>query len=263
MTNWDAPQTGGSPDIPVVPIAAELPWWKRRVGKLPVWGWITGGFVALAGLGAALPSSDGDLLSTSGSTSTVAVVEFADIPRSTIPAVSTIATLPPTTPAPPTTVPTPPTTEPPPPTTAAPTTTIETTTTTSTTTTTTTTSPPTTTTTLPAPPPGPEISVAIHFDAAGNDNQNKNDEWVRFTNAGSAPVDLTNWFVEDEGAKHTHRFASLVLEPGDSVTLYTGCGDASQTERFFCNSGSAIWNNSGDVVSLFDSTSQLVAQRRG
>lgn len=55
----------------------------------------------------------------------------------------------------------------------------------------------------------------------------------------------------------------MVGTPGASVTLFTGCGTDTQTERFWCKSGSAVWNNTGDVVSLFDASGALIAERAG
>ena len=96
------------------------------------------------------------------------------------------------------------------------------------------------------------IAVTIHPDAAGDDNDNLNDEWVRFTNAGSGPVDLAGWVVADESASHRYGFANLVLDPGGSVTVFTGCGSDTPDARYWCNTRSAVWNNSGDTVFLRD-----------
>ena len=141
-----------------------------------------------------------------------------------------------------------------------PTTTSPTTTTTAATTTSTTTTTPPSTMLVPSGPP--QVSIAIRFDADGNDNENKNDEWVRFTNESVAPLDMTGWTVNDEGP-HRYRFGDLVLPSGGSVTLFTGCGTDTATERFWCNSGSAVWNNSGDTVFLSDGNGTPVAQRSG
>jgi competence protein ComEC len=140
----------------------------------------------------------------------------------------------------------------------------------------TTTTPATTTptTAAPAPPPtappttlpeaaSPVVKSSTRFDADGNDNQNKNDEWVRFENGGSSPIDLTSWVVEDEGPNHRYTFGSLVLQPGEFVTLFSGCGTDDALNRYWCNSGSAVWNNDGDTVSLYDASGTLVAQRSG
>lgn len=104
------------------------------------------------------------------------------------------------------------------------------------------------------------IGITIRFDADGNDNDNKNDEWVRFSNDGTTDLDLTGWAVSDEGP-HRYRFANLVLPPGSAVTLFTGCGTDSGTERYWCNPGSAVWNNGGDTVFLVDSSGSPIAQK--
>ena len=96
------------------------------------------------------------------------------------------------------------------------------------------------------------IEVDVQYDAAGDDNDNLNDEWVRFTNTGSAPVDLDGWIVADESASHRYTFQSLALAPAASVTLFTGCGTDTDAERYWCNTGSAVWNNAGDAVFLRD-----------
>lgn len=96
------------------------------------------------------------------------------------------------------------------------------------------------------------IEVDVRYDATGDDNENLNDEWVRFTNTGTAPVDLEGWTVADESASHRYSFRSLALAPAASVTLFTGCGTDTETERFWCNSGSAVWNNAGDTLFLRD-----------
>ncbi len=108
---------------------------------------------------------------------------------------------------------------------------------------------------------GPDsIRIEIHPDAAGDDSTNLNDEWVRFTNVGREPLDLDGWMVRDESSSHRYRFSDLVLGVGAAVTLRSGCGVDSASERFWCVSGSAIWNNSGDTVFLQDPAGNVVAQ---
>ncbi|CAB4885229.1 unannotated protein [freshwater metagenome] len=96
------------------------------------------------------------------------------------------------------------------------------------------------------------ISISQHANAAGDDNTNLNDEWVRFTNQAATPVDLSRWIVADESASHRYVFGAFVLGAGASVTLHTGCGQDTSTDRFWCNTKSAVWNNSGDTVFLRD-----------
>lgn len=104
------------------------------------------------------------------------------------------------------------------------------------------------------------VGIDVQVDAPGDDNTNLNGEWVRFTNDGVGPLDLTGWIVADESSSHRYRFDELVLGVGASVTLYTGCGVDGSTERFWCNQDSAVWNNSGDTVFLQDPDGRLVAR---
>lgn len=99
----------------------------------------------------------------------------------------------------------------------------------------------------------------IHYDAAGDDNQNLNDEWAEITNADSATVDLTGWVLKDESASHRYRFPSgFALAAGAKVRVYTGCGQDTATALYWCNKGSAVWNNSGDTGFLLDPSGNIV-----
>ena len=72
---------------------------------------------------------------------------------------------------------------------------------------------------------GAEIGVEVNADAPGDDGENPNGEWVRFTNNGAEAVDLDGWEVADESASHRYTFSDLELDPGETVSLFTGCGD--------------------------------------
>jgi micrococcal nuclease len=108
---------------------------------------------------------------------------------------------------------------------------------------------------------GVEIVVDVEADAPGDDSVNLNGEWVRFTNAGSEPVDLDGWEVADESASHRYTFDDLELDPGASVTLFSGCGADDDTNRYWCVTGSAVWNNDGDTVLLRDRQGNIVVSR--
>jgi len=62
---------------------------------------------------------------------------------------------------------------------------------------------------------------------------------------------------------HTYTFGSFTLSPGSNVTLHAGKGTNAATDLYW-GSGSPIWNNDGDVVSLYDVSGRLVdALERG
>ncbi len=112
------------------------------------------------------------------------------------------------------------------------------------------------------PATGPvSVEIDLHPDAAGDDNANLNDEWVRFTNTGAIPLDLAGWTVRDESSSNRYTFAELVVQPGQAVTLFTGCGTDTATERYWCSSDSAVWNNGGDTVLLQDPAGNIAVSR--
>jgi micrococcal nuclease len=104
----------------------------------------------------------------------------------------------------------------------------------------------------------------IRYDAVGDDNTNLNDEWVEFVNGGSESVELTGWVVKDESASHRYPVpAGFVLGPGTTVRLHTGCGDDTTSLLYWCNQGSAVWNNSGgDTVFLLDPNGNIAVSER-
>lgn len=106
---------------------------------------------------------------------------------------------------------------------------------------------------------GVEIVIDVNADAPGDDGVNLNGEWVRFTNAGAEVIDFDGWEVADESASHRYTFSDLRLKPGAEVTLFSGCGPDDETARYWCVSGSAVWNNSGDTVFLRDRNGNIVA----
>jgi micrococcal nuclease len=106
---------------------------------------------------------------------------------------------------------------------------------------------------------GVDIVIDVNADAPGDDGVNLNGEWVRFTNAGTDAIDLDGWEVADESASHRYTFGDLRLEPGARVTLFSGCGPDDESARYWCVSGSAVWNNSGDTVFLRDGRGNIVA----
>lgn len=95
--------------------------------------------------------------------------------------------------------------------------------------------------------------VELRYDAEGDDNQNLNDEWITIRNEGIDPVDLTDWKIRDESATNRYSFPrGFILDPGETVTVHSGCGDDSDIALFWCSVGSAIWNNDGDTAFLID-----------
>jgi micrococcal nuclease len=105
------------------------------------------------------------------------------------------------------------------------------------------------------------VISGMHPDAAGNDHENKNDEWVDLTNTGTASVEMAGWVLKDESASHRYRLPSgFTLEAGSEVRIFTGCGTDAASELYWCND-SAVWNNDGDTAFLLDATGNIVDSR--
>lgn len=110
------------------------------------------------------------------------------------------------------------------------------------------------------PPPIDLVIVDITADAPGDDNDNKNGEWVTIRSRSGA-ADLTDFVLRDESASHRFTFPDrFVLAEGATVRVFSGCGASSETHLYWCNPGSAVWNNDGDTAFLLDPNGNIVAQ---
>jgi competence protein ComEC len=101
--------------------------------------------------------------------------------------------------------------------------------------------------------------TAINADAEGDDGDNLNDEYVAFENGGDEPIDLSGWTVEDEAGKTYEIPQGFTLDPGATVTLRTGSGTDTDTDLYW-GSGSPVWNNAGDTVTLLNADGERVVE---
>jgi micrococcal nuclease len=95
------------------------------------------------------------------------------------------------------------------------------------------------------------------FDAPGDDNNNKEEEYVCLKNIGGQAVDMRNWRIKDEHG-WTYTFPAFTLALGGRVRIRTGCGSNTQEDLYWCKSGSAVWNNDGDTAFLYDAGGNLI-----
>jgi micrococcal nuclease len=109
---------------------------------------------------------------------------------------------------------------------------------------------------------GALVVERIEADPPGDDTLDANAEYAVVANRSDGEVDLTGWVLKDETASHRFAFpAGFTLAAGATVTVHTGCGSATATDLFWCNQGSAIWNNDGDTAFLLDPNGNVVATR--
>jgi len=101
---------------------------------------------------------------------------------------------------------------------------------------------------------------SIYADAPGNDNQNKNGEWIEITSSCSESVSLNGWLLKDNSASNRYRFKDFSLGRGQSVIIYSGCGQNSEDKLYWqCPEDKyAIWNNAGDHAFLYNGKGELV-----
>ena len=104
-----------------------------------------------------------------------------------------------------------------------------------------------------------EISAA-QFDAPGDDRLNLNGEWARLSNRGNDTVLLNGWTLSDRTGSFTYIFPAYLLEPGTSVTIYTGTGSMNDTSLFM-GFATPVWGNSGDTAVLRDFRGKIISER--
>jgi micrococcal nuclease len=109
-----------------------------------------------------------------------------------------------------------------------------------------------------SPQNSPLQIVTVHYDAAGPDNNNLNDEYIVFKVLVSGS--LRGYSVEDETG-HRYDFRDHVLQRGRTFTLHTGEGKDTDADLYWGAFGSAIWNNDGDTVKVLDPKDKIVASQ--
>jgi micrococcal nuclease len=101
----------------------------------------------------------------------------------------------------------------------------------------------------------------FHFNAAGDDNYNLNDEYVTLGNRCSYSIDMASWTIKDETASHLYTIPSFTFQAGSTFTLFTGTGTNTNSALYLGRTSgnyAAIWNNNGDTLFLRDSSGNLV-----
>ena len=99
-------------------------------------------------------------------------------------------------------------------------------------------------------PPSDVTITDYRYNAPGRDADNPNGEWVRISNTGREPIELSSWLLRDESTQHRYRFPNgFTLDPGADVLVRSGCGEESLRELFWC-AADPVWSNGGDTVIL-------------
>lgn len=110
----------------------------------------------------------------------------------------------------------------------------------------------------PTPEPDRLYISGVHADADGNDHDNLNGEYIQISRQGSE-LDLSGWTISDDSGHDYTVPSGVTISDGETITLYTGSGQDSETALYW-GSGSAIWNNNGDVVYVEDDSGDTVIE---
>jgi micrococcal nuclease len=101
----------------------------------------------------------------------------------------------------------------------------------------------------------------VHADAAGDDRENLDDEYVVLRNAGDGALNLSGRTVTD-GAGHQYTFPEgTTLGATETLTLHTGNGTDGDG-HYYWDAGSPVWNNGGDTVTVRNASGEVVAEKR-
>ncbi|MCL5410515.1 MAG: thermonuclease family protein [Patescibacteria group bacterium] len=103
--------------------------------------------------------------------------------------------------------------------------------------------------------------TSITADAPGDDNKNKNGEWVEIKSSCSVSASMKDWLLKDSSASNEYHFKEFTLDAGKSVFIYSGCGQDSKEKLYWeCPERKyAVWNNSTDHAFLYNEKGELIS----
>ncbi len=104
---------------------------------------------------------------------------------------------------------------------------------------------------------GQVMIASVHYNAAGDDALNLNDEYLTIRNRGTTNVDLTAWQIRDSDS-FSYTIPPASLSPGGIIRIHVGNGTASAGELYMDLDGPVL-NNDGDSVTLIDREGTVVS----
>jgi hypothetical protein len=105
----------------------------------------------------------------------------------------------------------------------------------------------------------PPVKIySLRYDSPGSDNGSNsslNAEYIVIKNTTSTNRSLTGWTLRDKTG-YTYKFPTFTLKAGATVTVRTGKGTATSTQRYY-NRTWYVWNNTSDTAYLRDAKGYL------
>ena len=115
---------------------------------------------------------------------------------------------------------------------------------------------------LITPRPASAIRITrIYYNSPGPDtatNKSLNAEWIRLTNTSRTIQPLRGWSITTTH-EHVYRFGRLQLRPGASVTVHSGRGRDTASDRYW-NRRRYSWDNRRDLARLHSKSGTLADQ---
>lgn len=99
----------------------------------------------------------------------------------------------------------------------------------------------------------------IRYDPPGPDDEQRNEEWVVIALGSGEPVELGGWKLRDESSQHRFTFPEIVLAPGASLRVRSGCGPTLGEDLHWC-ADDPVWSNFGDTALVLDPVGNVVAR---
>jgi hypothetical protein len=103
------------------------------------------------------------------------------------------------------------------------------------------------------------VITKIYYDSPGPDrgsNKSLNAEWIRLKNTGSRGRSLRRWTIRD-ASSHVYTFGRFTLRAGRTVTIHTGRGSNTATDRYW-GRRAYVWNNDKDTARLRNRSGTLI-----
>jgi len=102
-----------------------------------------------------------------------------------------------------------------------------------------------------------EFIWPFHYDAAGDDDSNLNDEYFALQNTGEETVDLSGWTVENDRGATYQIPQGIMLSP--NAVLYIHSGEGSNTSSIlYWQASEPVWSNNKDIAVLRNAEGNIV-----
>jgi len=106
--------------------------------------------------------------------------------------------------------------------------------------------------------------TSFHANAAGDDRENVNGEYMRIANITNGPVNLISYKIAKQNGT-TFDLPNVTIPAGYTVTVHSGHGapkdDPNQQIAVYLGSDVPVWNNDHDRVIIYDKYSKVVDSR--